>query len=152
MVKFAGKPSFSASRRRMRTQAEWKVQAQISFALSPSIRSSRSFSSPAALLVKVMARMRQGATGSSAATRCASAPPLRSMASFFSSASAGSSSLSPALPYFRRLAMRLMSTVVFPLPAPARISSGPSVAITASICMLFRCSKSARTTLRRASR
>ena len=52
MVKLAGKPSFSASRRRMRTQAEWKVQAQMSFAPSPSIRSSRSFSSPAALLVK----------------------------------------------------------------------------------------------------
>ena len=90
MVKFDGKPSFSASRRRIRTQAEWKVQAQISFALSPSIRSSRSFSSPAALLVKVMARMRQGATGSKAAMRCASSPPRRRIASFSWSASAGS--------------------------------------------------------------
>ena len=48
------------SRRRMRTQAEWNVEAQMSLAAGPSIRSSRSFSSPAALLVKVMAMMDQG--------------------------------------------------------------------------------------------
>ena len=64
MVKEEPKPRRSASRRSIRTQAEWKVQAQMSLAFSPSIRSSLSFSSPAALLVKVMARMRQGSTGS----------------------------------------------------------------------------------------
>ena len=64
MVKEEGKPSFSMSRRRMRTQAEWKVEAQMSRAEGPSIRSSRSLSSPAALLVKVMAMMDQGAAGS----------------------------------------------------------------------------------------
>ena len=64
MVKLEEKPSFSISRRRIRTQAEWKVAAQLSLAAGPSIFSSRSFSSPAALLVKVMARMDQGAAGS----------------------------------------------------------------------------------------
>ena len=52
------------SRRRMRTQAEWKVEAHTSSASGPSILARRSFSSPAALLVKVMARMVQGAAGS----------------------------------------------------------------------------------------
>ena len=46
----------SASRRRMRTQAEWKVEALTSPpTVSPSIALRRSLSSPAALFVKVMA-------------------------------------------------------------------------------------------------
>ena len=48
----------------MRTQAEWKVRAQMSFARSPSMASSLDFISSAALFVKVMAMMRQGSTGS----------------------------------------------------------------------------------------
>ena len=54
---------FSALRRSILTQAEWKVLAQISLACSPSIRSRRSFSSPAALLVKVMASISHGFAG-----------------------------------------------------------------------------------------
>ena len=69
MVKEGEKPSLSMSRRRMRTQAEWKVEAHTSLAAGPSIRSSRSFSSPAALLVKVMAKMVKGAAGSSRHSR-----------------------------------------------------------------------------------
>ncbi len=73
MVKELVKPSRSMSRRRMRTQAEWKVEAQMSLADGPSIRSSRSFSSPAALLVKVMAMMDQGTAGSTRHSRSCSA-------------------------------------------------------------------------------
>ena len=47
--------------------------------------------------------------------------------------------------------MRLISTVVLPLPAPARISSGPSVASTACRCMGFRAANSSATTALRAS-
>ena len=57
------------SRRRIRTQAEWKVEAQMSLASGPSRAASRSFSSPAALLVKVMAMISQG-RGTSTAQRC----------------------------------------------------------------------------------
>ena len=64
MVKEEAKPSFSMSRRKMRTQAEWKVEAHTSSPAGPNIRVRRSFSSPAALLVKVMARMVQGWAGS----------------------------------------------------------------------------------------
>ena len=46
----------------MRTHAEWKVEAPTSSAVGPSIAESRSRSSPAALLVKVIARMFQGMT------------------------------------------------------------------------------------------
>ena len=127
------------------------MQAQISPASSPSIRSSLSFNSPAALFVKVIARIRQGATGSSAASSFASSPPCRSFCSISSSAPSGRRSLSEAQPYFSRLAIRLIKTVVFPLPAPARISSGPSVARTASLCLLFSFSKSERTMFLRAS-
>ena len=65
MVKERSKPSFSMSRRRIFTQAEWKVEAHTSLAAGPSIRSNRSFNSPAALFVKVMAMMDQGMAGSS---------------------------------------------------------------------------------------
>ena len=43
-----------------------------------------------------------------------------------------------AAPNRMRLAMRLTSTVVLPLPAPARMSSGPSVVNTARRCISFR--------------
>ena len=68
-----------------------------------------------------------------------------------SSASGGSSSLSEARPYFMRFAMRFMSTVVLPLPAPARMSSGPSVARTASRWRGLRLGKLWAITCRRAS-
>ena len=128
----------------MRTQAEWKVLAQMSFARSPSMRSRRDFSSSAALFVKVMAMMRQGSTGSYAARRFASSEgPASSTASSASVALSGTSSVSEARPYLSRLAMRFMSTVVLPLPAPARTSRGPSVASTASLCIELSCAKSA---------
>ena len=131
----------------MRTQAEWKVRAQISFALSPSMRSSRDFISSAALLVKVMAMILHGSTGSKAARRLASSDgPASSTASSASVALSGTSSVSEARPYLSRLAMRFMSTVVFPLPAPARTSRGPSVASTASLCMGLSFANSASTT------
>ena len=60
MVKSLPNPSRSMSRRRIRTQAEWKVEAHTSLASGPSRAASRSFSSPAALLVKVMAMISQG--------------------------------------------------------------------------------------------
>ena len=48
-------------------------------------------------------------------------------------------SLEPcAEPNRMRLAIRLTSTVVLPLPAPARMSSGPSVVNTACRCISFR--------------
>ena len=148
MVKEGEKPSLSMSRRRMRTQAEWKVEAHTSLAAGPSIRASRSFSSPAALLVKVMARMVQGAAGSSRHSRsCRSlssgegfprpaAYPSRKARSS-SVAQSGTSGLSDPRPYFIRLATRLMRTVVLPLPAPASSSRGPSVVSTALRCSGF---------------
>ena len=59
------------SRRRMRTQAEWKVEAHTSSAAGPSRTDRRSFSSPAALLVKVMAMISQGFGTSTAQRRTA---------------------------------------------------------------------------------
>ena len=63
MVKVFGNPKSSASLRRMRTQAEWKVDAQMFLASEPSIRSSLALSSSAALFVKVMASICHGAAG-----------------------------------------------------------------------------------------
>ena len=152
MVKLRGKPSLSASRRRMRTQALWKVRAQMSSAAGPSILARRLLSSSAALFVKVMAMMRHGSTGSYAARRSASGEgPASNTAKSASVAFAGTSPQSDARPYLSRLATRLMSTVVFPLPAPARISRGPSVVSTASLCIGFRRSKSCSMTRRRAA-
>ena len=54
------------SLRSMRTQAEWNVEALMFIPSSPSIAARRSLSSPAALFVKVMARMFHGFTGSAA--------------------------------------------------------------------------------------
>ena len=56
--------------------------------------------------------------------------------------SSGRLSLSKALPYLTRFPIRFMSTVVFPLPAPAKISTGPSVWKTACFCMAFILEKS----------
>ena len=55
----------------------------------------------------------------------------------------GTSSVSDPRPYWMRFAIRWMSTVVLPLPAPASSSSGPSVARTAFLCISFRFAKSA---------
>jgi hypothetical protein len=48
-------PTLAASRRRMRTQAEWKVMTHIALALGPTSATTRSRISLAALLVKVIA-------------------------------------------------------------------------------------------------
>ena len=48
--------------------------------------------------------------------------------------------------------MRLTTTVVFPLPAPARISTGPSVRKTASRCFSFILQKRFSNTARRSSK
>ncbi len=56
------KPSFLASARRMRTQAEWKVLTHIACERRPTRAATRSFISPAALFVKVIARTSPGCT------------------------------------------------------------------------------------------
>ena len=50
----------------MRTQAEWNVDTHIALALGPTSRATRSFISPAALFVNVIARTAPGATPRSA--------------------------------------------------------------------------------------
>ena len=60
------KPSLFDSRRRMRTHALWKVITHIALARGPTSCSTRSFISPAALLVKVIARIWPGCTPRSA--------------------------------------------------------------------------------------
>src|SRR5262245_14134839 len=73
MVKLVLYPSRGASRRRMRPHAEWKVRIQIERATPPSMSSSRSRISPAALFVKVIARISCGLTPIALirwATRC----------------------------------------------------------------------------------
>jgi hypothetical protein len=57
MVKFDRYPSKVASWRSMRAQAEWNVQTHIQRDDSPRRSATRSFICPAALLVKVMARV-----------------------------------------------------------------------------------------------
>ena len=130
----------------MRTQAEWNVEANTSSPSSPpSIRRRRSFSSPAALLVKVMAITFQLRTASFRSIPSshdgASVPVMMAVRRAFTSSSVTSRGvhLEPwAEPKRMRLAMRLTSTVVFPLPAPARMSRGPLVVNTASRCISFR--------------
>src|SRR5210317_617802 len=61
MVKLRLKPRISISWRKIRTQVAWKVLTQSPLG-SPSSSSSRSLISPAALLVKVTARICQGST------------------------------------------------------------------------------------------
>src|SRR6478735_1477890 len=53
-------PTLAASRRRMRTQAEWKVMTHMARARGPTSAATRSRISAAALLVKVMARICPG--------------------------------------------------------------------------------------------
>jgi hypothetical protein len=62
MVNDDGYPSTLASRRRMRTQAAWKVETHIFSATGPTRAPTRCFISSAALLVKVMARISNGDT------------------------------------------------------------------------------------------
>ena len=57
MVKLLVKPKFSASRRRMRTHAEWNVEIHMPSATEPISDSARSRISAAALLVNVIARI-----------------------------------------------------------------------------------------------
>src|SRR5713101_7049431 len=59
-------PSRLASRRRMRTQAEWKVEIHMRCATGPTSATTRCRISSAALLVKVMARISNGETPCSA--------------------------------------------------------------------------------------
>ena len=127
----------------MRTQAEWKVEANTSSpSSSPSMERRRAFSSPAALLVKVMAMMFQLRAGSQriipssqAGTSVPVMMAVRRARRSSSAAGRGVSLLPWALPNRIRLAIRLTSTVVLPLPAPARISSGPLVVKTACRCI-----------------
>ena len=88
----------------MRPQAEWNVITHIVRAIPPRTPSSRSRISPAALFVKVMARISCGLTPTADT----------------------------------RWAIRYVSTRVFPEPAPATTSTGPSVASTASRWAGFR--------------
>src|SRR6185436_4301996 len=104
MAKLRVSPRASASRRRMRAPAAWKVATQRRCASGPTSFSTRSRSSPAALLVKVTARI-SGARASFSRSRCA---------------------------------IRCVSTRVFPEPAPARMSRGPSPERTASSCSGLR--------------
>ena len=62
MVKLDLSPIRLAWARRMRTHIEWKVDTHIDLARGPTSASTRSFISPAALLVKVMARISPGCT------------------------------------------------------------------------------------------
>lgn len=89
-------------------QAEWKVHAcTLAATASPSSPFSRSFSSPAALLVKVMARIFHGWTG---------LVPLL--------LPARSSSLSLLQPSRSRCTMRCTTTRVLPLPGPVGAGDG----------------------------
>ena len=57
MEKLERSPAASCSRRKMRTQAEWKVSTHMYLPAPPTKVSRRSRISAAALLVKVMARI-----------------------------------------------------------------------------------------------
>ena len=59
-------PACSCSARRMRTQAEWNVDTHISRARGPTSWATRSFISPAALLVNVIAMIWPGCTSRAA--------------------------------------------------------------------------------------
>ena len=117
--------------------------AQMSSAWGPRRADSRSFISFAALLVKVMAITLHGTAGSRAHSRSArnlsSSERGSQRASRNETSSSvtvsGTKSLSLAQPNRRRFAIRFIKTVVFPLPAPARSSSGPCVVRTAWRCI-----------------
>src|SRR3954452_8544841 len=75
MEKLERRPTFVASRRRIRTHAEWKVDTHIVSAAGPTRPATRSRISPAALFVKVIARTCPGRTPRAAsryAIRCVS--------------------------------------------------------------------------------
>src|SRR5690606_37319439 len=91
-------PRAFASRRRIRTHAEWNVETHIVRAAGPTRDAILSCISFAALFVKVIARISPGR-----------ARPVRSV-----------------------WAMRRVSTLVFPEPAPATMSRGVPVCRTAS--------------------
>ena len=118
----------------------------MSIASGPSILESRSFSSLAALLVKVMAMMLQGDAGSQAQSQSAlcrsnsvaSAPNCSRKRTSSSFTVSGISKVSLPRPNRIRLAIRWISTVVLPLPAPAKSSKGPSVVRTAWRCIAFK--------------
>jgi hypothetical protein len=57
MLKLDRRPSVVASRRRIRTQAEWNVDTHMRPAAGPTRPATRSRISAAALLVKVIARI-----------------------------------------------------------------------------------------------
>ena len=100
-------------------------------------------SSPAALLVKVIARIFQGCTGSTAtisARRSAFSGVFSIVGKSWRNCSC--SGVRPrtvssryALPNLIMLAIRLQSTVVFPLPAPAIIRTAPFTRNTARRCI-----------------
>ena len=60
MVNEDFRPSLAASARRMRTHIEWNVDTHMDRARGPTRLATRSFISPAALLVKVIARISPG--------------------------------------------------------------------------------------------
>ncbi len=64
MLNRLGRPRAWPCSRRTRAQKAWKVPAVTSRALSPARCRRRSFISPAALFVKVTARMLEGSTPS----------------------------------------------------------------------------------------
>ncbi len=66
MEKVDFSPACSCSARRIRTQAEWNVDTHISRARAPTSAATRSFISPAALLVKVIAMISPGWTSRAA--------------------------------------------------------------------------------------
>ena len=66
MENAAGKPSRFASRRRIRTQAEWNVITHMARDRGPVSAATRDAISPAALFVNVIARISGGATCRSA--------------------------------------------------------------------------------------
>ncbi|CAB4748678.1 unannotated protein [freshwater metagenome] len=91
-------PSRDDSLRRIRTHALWKVDTHMTRARAPTSSATRSFISPAALFVKVMARISPGW----------------------------------ASPVASRWAIRRVSTLVLPEPAPATMSNGPPRCSTAA--------------------
>ena len=68
-------------------------------------------------------------------------PTIRAILSFISEAAflvnVRASILSGSQPFSSMYAILLVSTLVFPEPAPATISTGPSIQLTARLCSLF---------------
>lgn len=104
MVNDCGNPNRSASRRRIRTHAEWNVEIHMPSAACPTSAWTRSRISAAALFVNVIARICDG----------------------------------QASRFARSSAMRRVSTLVLPEPAPATMSRDSPRYSTASFCWGFR--------------